>query len=61
MDCVVNWSVITMHPGIGSGAGFKDWAFFLARLNSGPTRVAVVKIDNWFGTWYLAALINRKD
>jgi NCAIR mutase (PurE)-related protein len=30
-------------------------------LNPCPTGVAVVKLDNGFGAWYLAALINRKD
>jgi len=35
------WSIITMHPGIGSGASFKDWASFLARLKNRPTGMAV--------------------
>ena len=58
---LVDWSVIPVHPGIGSGAGFMGWAFLLARLNSCLPRVAVVKIDNGFRARYLAALIDRKD
>jgi hypothetical protein len=57
----VDCPIITVQASIGSGAGFKGWALGLARLNSCPTGMAVVKIDNGFGSWYLAALINRKD
>lgn len=45
----MDWSIITMHPGIGSGASFKDWAFFLAKLKNRPTGMAVVNGDNEVG------------
>jgi len=61
LHSLVDWPVLTVHPGIGSGAGFKGWAFLLARLNSCSSRVVAVKIDNGFRAWYLAALINPKD
>jgi len=61
MDCMVAWSVITVHPGIGSGAGFKGRALGLPLPNFCPTEAAVVKFDNGFRARYLAALINCKD
>jgi len=61
VDCVVDRSVIPMHPGIGSGAGFKGRALGLALPNFRPTGATGVKCDNGFRPRYLAALINRKD
>jgi hypothetical protein len=57
----VEWPIITMHPGIGSDARVKDWAFCLARLKTRPTRMAVMNSDSGVGAPYIAALIHRKD
>lgn len=43
------WPIITMHPGMGSGASFKDWVSFLAKLKNRPTGMAVVNGVNRAG------------
>lgn len=51
--------LVAVPTSVGYGASFKGVAALLAMLNSCPSGVGVVNIDNGFGAAYLASLINH--
>ncbi len=56
---LVDKPVIAVPTSVGYGASFGGVAALLGMLTSCASNVAVVNIDNGFGTAYVATLINR--
>ena len=56
---MVSCPVIAVPTSVGYGASFHGLAALLGMLNSCASNVTVVNIDNGFGAWYVASLINR--
>jgi pyridinium-3,5-biscarboxylic acid mononucleotide synthase len=58
---ITHLPIIAVPTSIGYGANLNGMAALLAMLNSCPGGVAVVNIDNGFGSAYMANLINHLD
>ena len=56
---LVDKPVIAVPTSVGYGASFGGLSALLGMLNTCPSGVSVVNIDNGFGAGYMASMINR--